>query len=173
MIKNGGDSLDVTLVEEDGLNCGGQVSGFLPDTGQFQHAVQVQVGKDIFNFEIKELAKSSYIKKKKTPSQIRREAVGREEVKLKHSEKNSEATDKVAQDSTENTVNEIITKDSHKAVADKTAKNISEAPVKETTADNTFKAVETQKPDAPTEKFKCNQCELKTCLKRGWHITIE
>ena len=49
---------------------------------------------DIFNFEIKELAKSSCIQKKKTPSQIRREARRREEVKLKHSKKNSEATDK-------------------------------------------------------------------------------
>ena len=81
--------------------------------------------------------------------------------------KNSEATDKVAQESTENTVNEIMTEDPHEVVADKTAKNISEAPVKETTADNTFKAVETQKPDAPTEKFKCNQCEYENLSEKG------
>ena len=63
-----------------------------------------------------------------------------------------------------------LIEDQHKVVADKTAKNISgpqSEATNETTADKPFKAVETQKPEAPTEKFKCNQCEYENPSEKG------
>ena len=104
-------------------------------TSNMQFKFNLSFGQDIFNFEIKELAKSSCIKKKKTPSQIRREERRREEVKINYSEKNSEATDKVAQESADNTVHEMMTEDSHKAVADGIA-NIISGPQSEANVNN-------------------------------------
>ena len=42
-------------------------------TGNHKFAFSLSMGRDNFNFETKELAKSSCEKKKKSPSQIRRE----------------------------------------------------------------------------------------------------
>ena len=67
-----------------------------------QFKFNLSFGKDIFNFEIKELDKSSCAKKKKSLSQIRRETRRREDFKKKHANMNSESTES-PQEAIENT----------------------------------------------------------------------
>ena len=64
-------------------------------TGNHKFTFSLSMGGDNFNFDNKELAKSSCDKKKKTPSQIRREEKRREKRKLQK----TDATEKVAEKS--------------------------------------------------------------------------
>ena len=62
-------------------------------TGNHKFTFSLSIGKDKFNFETKELTRSSCEKKKKSPSQIRRETKRREERK----QLKAPATEKVAE----------------------------------------------------------------------------
>ena len=54
---------------------------FCQTLASFKHkfTFNLSIGKDTFNFDLKELSTSSYMVKKKTPSQLRREARRREQ----------------------------------------------------------------------------------------------
>ena len=55
-------------------------------TSNQRFSLNLSIGKDNFSFENKELATSSWQKKKKSPSQLRREVKQREERKMKAAE---------------------------------------------------------------------------------------
>ena len=140
-------------------------------SSKVQFQFNLSLGKDTFNFVIKELEKTSCNKKKKTPSQIRREIRRREEFKQKH----SDSTDKVEEEFTHEVVDsqgmKETTEDSDKVNSDGQAKTSpgtrSETIAKETTAENSTEAIEIHTPEAPTEKFKCNECDYKNISEKG------
>ena len=98
------------------------------------------IGKDTFTFDNKELESRSCSQKKKSPSQLRREARRKEEHKLKHA---SKTTEKVVSHNSDTT-------DKHDALAE--AEQVSE------------------KETAASLEINCNECDFKSATEKGLRI---
>ena len=98
------------------------------------------IGKDTFTFDNKEPESRSCSQKKKSPSQLRREARRKEEHKLKNA---SKTTEKVVSHNSDTT-------DKHDALAE--AEQVSE------------------KETAASLEINCNECDFKSATEKGLRI---